>query len=72
MYARFFHLFFSFTHDHSQIGALWKDAPENPRRGQAVKERPPKKAPKRVKKTEAEDSEGADVEGPQVEPGSDE
>ena len=59
-----------FTHDHSQIGALWKDAPENPRRGQAVKERPAKKAPKRVKKTEAEDSEGA--EGPQVEPGSDE
>ena len=59
-----------YTHDHSQIGALWRDAPENPRRGQAVKERPPKKAPKRVKKSEAEDSEGA--EGPQVEPGSDE
>ncbi|KAN0126283.1 hypothetical protein V8E53_015206 [Lactarius tabidus] len=52
------------------IGALWKDAPENPRRGQAVKERPPKKAPKRSKKTEPEDSESA--EGPQVEPGSDE
>jgi hypothetical protein len=59
-----------FTHSHFQIGALWKDAPENPRRGQAVKERPPKKAPKRSKKTEPEDSESAD--GPQVEPGSDE
>jgi hypothetical protein len=32
-----------FTHSHFQIGALWKDAPENPRRGQAVKERPPRR-----------------------------
>ncbi|KAF8266270.1 hypothetical protein EI94DRAFT_216345 [Lactarius quietus] len=57
------------------IGTLWKDAPENPRRGQAVKERPPKKAPKRSKKAaeEPEESEGIEgVEGPQVEPGSDE
>ncbi|KAH9173771.1 hypothetical protein EDB89DRAFT_1957635 [Lactarius sanguifluus] len=52
------------------IGALWKDAPENPRRGQDAKEKAPKKAPKRSKKAPEEDSEG--VEGPQVEPGSDE
>ncbi|KAI9454388.1 hypothetical protein BJY52DRAFT_1284679 [Lactarius psammicola] len=52
------------------VRALWKDAPENPKRGQEVKERAPKKAPKRSKKAAAEDSEG--VEGPQVEPGSDE
>ncbi|KAH8983964.1 hypothetical protein EDB86DRAFT_166798 [Lactarius hatsudake] len=52
------------------IGALWKDAPENPRRGQDAKEKAPKKAPKRSKKAAEEDSEGA--EGPQVEPGSDE
>ena len=51
---------------------LWKDAPENPRRGQAVKERPPKKAPKRSKKSAAEESEGAEGDGPQIEPGSDE
>ena len=61
-----------FTEDHFQIGVLWKDAPENPRRGQAVKERPPKKASKRSKKTAAEESEGAEGEGPQIEPGSDE
>jgi hypothetical protein len=59
-----------FIHDHFQIGVLWKDAPENPRRGQAVKERPPKKAAKRSKKTAVEESE--DAEGPQIEPGSDE
>ena len=48
---------------------MWRDAPENPNRGQDVKKRP-KKAPKRSKKAAEEDSEGA--EGPQVEPGSDE
>lgn len=60
-----------FTHNYLQIGALWKDAPENPRRGQAVKERPPKKAPKRSKKIAAEEG-SESAEGPQIEPGSDE
>ncbi|KAI0260465.1 hypothetical protein BC834DRAFT_831800 [Gloeopeniophorella convolvens] len=54
------------------IGALWKDAPENPRRGQETKGKASKapKVPKRSKKTAAtDDSEGP--EGPEVEPGSD-
>ncbi|KAI0298059.1 hypothetical protein B0F90DRAFT_1633135 [Multifurca ochricompacta] len=53
------------------IGALWKDAPENPKRGQEAKvKEKATKAPKRSKKAAAGGSEG--VEGPQVEPGSDE
>ncbi|KAN0113623.1 hypothetical protein V8E52_007549 [Russula decolorans] len=51
------------------IGALWKDAPENPKRGQEVKEKDAK-APKRSKKTTTKVPESD--EGPQVEPGSDE
>ncbi|KAI0245978.1 hypothetical protein BJV78DRAFT_1258739 [Lactifluus subvellereus] len=51
------------------IGALWKDAPENPKRGQEAKEKAPK-ASKRPKKAAVDGSEG--IEGPQVEPGSDE
>ncbi|KAI0067217.1 hypothetical protein BV25DRAFT_1819526 [Artomyces pyxidatus] len=43
------------------IGALWKDAPENPNRGKEPVARKPK-VPKRSKK---------DAEGPQVEPSSD-
>jgi hypothetical protein len=52
-----------------KIGALWKDAPENPKRGQEVKEKDAK-APKRSKKTTTKVPESD--EGPQVEPGSDE
>ncbi|KAI9511941.1 hypothetical protein F5148DRAFT_184535 [Russula earlei] len=50
------------------IGALWKDAPENPKCGQETKEKA-SKAPKRPKKVAADVSEGA--EGSQDEPGSD-
>ncbi|KAI0268474.1 hypothetical protein BGY98DRAFT_924885 [Russula aff. rugulosa BPL654] len=49
------------------IGALWKDAPENPKRGQEAKEKDTK-APKRSKKATTKVPES---EGPQVEPGSD-
>ncbi|KAI0044025.1 hypothetical protein FA95DRAFT_1497776, partial [Auriscalpium vulgare] len=51
------------------IGAIWKDAPENPNRGKepAAKKA---KAPKRSAKKADTDDEGN--EGPQVEPNSDE
>ncbi len=62
--------FINFPYSSSvQIGALWKDAPENPKRGRDVKEKDPK-APKRSKKATTKVSESD--EGPQVEPGSDE
>ncbi|KAI0289771.1 hypothetical protein BC826DRAFT_914111, partial [Russula brevipes] len=50
------------------IGALWKDAPENPKRGHETKEKTPKAPMRAKKKAVAEVSEGA--EGP-LEPDSD-